>query len=196
MYVHSKLPGSSPVAGGRNAARQPLPRAPCAPSTVMLRYPQPNPPHARESELFSAPRRPRTMPPRPVHNPNATRISRTALAAEAAVAASAAVRLAPESAPRAAPANATRLQPDVAAAVCAPAPAQVCFAGIPGSFERGLFVHSYPARVCLIVANDRLRISFVGDDRCRFVCRSSNANWRPSSCALRCIVRASLGAVG
>lgn len=130
------------------------------------------------------------------HNPNATRFSRTALAAEAAVAATAAVRLAPESAPRAAPANATRLQPDVAAAVCAPAPAQVCFAGIPGSFERGLFVHSYPARVYLIVANERLLISFVGDDRCRFVCRSSNANWRPSSCALRCIVRASLGAVG
>ena len=89
---------------------------------------------ARICELFSAPRRPQTMPPRPVHNPNATRISRTALAAEAAVAASAAARLSPESAPRAAPANATRLQPDVAAAVCAPAPAQVCFAGIPGSF--------------------------------------------------------------
>ena len=50
-----------------------------------------------------------------------------------------------------------------------------------GLFERGLFVHSCPARVCLIAANNRLRISFVGADRCRFVCRSSNANWRPSS---------------
>ena len=89
---------------------------------------------ARICELFSAPRRPQTMPPRPIHNPNATRISRTALAAEAAVAASVAARLAPKSAPRAAPANGTRLQPDVAAAVCAPAPAQVGFAGIPGSF--------------------------------------------------------------
>ena len=89
---------------------------------------------ARICELFSAPRRPQTMPPRPVHNPNATRISRTALAAEAVVAASAAARLAPESVPRSAPANGSMLKPDVAAAVCAPAPAQVCFAGIPGPF--------------------------------------------------------------
>ena len=130
------------------------------------------------------------------HNPNATRFSRTALAAEAAVAASAAARLAPESVPRAAPANATRLQPDVTAAVCAPAPAQVFLQASLGLFERGLFVHSCPARVCLIAANNRSQVSYVGADRCRFVCRSSNANWRPSSCALRCIVRASLGAVG
>ena len=114
----------------------------------MLRYPQPNPPHARESELFSAPRRPQTMPPRPVHNPNATRISRTALAAEAAVAASVAARLAPKSAPRAAPANGTRLQPDVAAAICAPEPAQVyVLRASLVLFERGLFVHSWPACV-------------------------------------------------
>jgi hypothetical protein len=65
-----------------------------------------------------------------------------------------------------------------------------------GLFERGLFVHYCPARVCLIAANNRLRISVVGADRCRFVCRSSNTNWRSSSCALRCVVRASLGAVG
>ena len=135
MYTANCLgPRPWQVAVMLRPARQPLPRAPYAPSTIVLRYPQPDPSHARESELFSAPRTPQTMPPRPVHNPSTTRISRTALAAEAAVAASAAVRLAPESAPRAAPANATRLQPDVAAAVCAPAPAQVCFAGISGSF--------------------------------------------------------------
>ena len=65
-----------------------------------------------------------------------------------------------------------------------------------GLFERGLFVYSCPACVRLIAANNRMRIAFVGDDRYRFVCGSSNANWRPSSCALRCIVLASLGATG
>ena len=65
-----------------------------------------------------------------------------------------------------------------------------------GLFERGLFVYSCPACVRFIAAKNRMRIAFVGTDRYRFVCRSSNANWRPSSSALRCIVRASLGAVG
>ena len=54
-------------------------------------------------------------------------------------------------------------------------------------FERGLFVHSCPACVRLIASKNRMRIAFVGADRYRFVCGSSNANWRPSSCALRCL---------
>ena len=46
-----------------------------------------------------------------------------------------------------------------------------------GLFERGLFcILVLPASVHLIAAKNRLWIAFVGVDRCRFVCRSSNAN--------------------
>ena len=115
------------------------------------------------------------MPPRPVHNPNATRISRTALAAGLLLLQ-----------PQRQGLHLRALQERHLQVLrgcntmslrqyALQHPHRYVVRASLGLFERGLFVHSCPARVRLIAAKNRLRIAFVGADRCRFVCRASPA---------------------